>query len=426
MVPHQSFGATLTRLRREHRLTQEELASRSGLSVRAISSLECGVRHPRRMTVERLAGGLSLAPGLRQQLIDAAADERWAAGPAVPAPATGLVGRDTEVATLRCHLRGDGPPLLCFLGEPGIGKSRLLAEAASLAIRRGSVVLAAACRRGGEPYAPIVDAFAAHARRLDPAALVRECPGLELLLPELTVTSPGVPSGQRRRLAFEAASRFLRLARIGRPPVVLLLDDLQWAGPAAADLLCHLARQAGSGLRIVIAARAGDLPPTGRLAQCLADLARLGLTNHHDLRPLPRPDADQLITAVAGDAPVGPAARRAILRRSAGLPLFLVELTRAGVIPSHLVLAVGQQVADLPEPAADVLRRLAVAGPLVPIEALANGSPSTEQLLDALDAAVRHRILEETARGFRFRYPLMREILLQSLGPARRSIGHRG
>jgi len=421
-VPHQSFAATLTRLRREHRLTQEQLASRSGLSVRAISSLECGVRHPRRLTVERLAGALGLAPSLRQQLIDAAADERWATG--LAAPATGLVGRDAEVATLRRHLRGDGPPLLCYLGEPGIGKSRLLAEAASLAIRRGSVVLAGACRRGGEPYAPIVDAFAAHARRLDPAALVRECPGLELLLPELAAAPPTVPSGQRRRLAFDAASRFLRVARIGLPPVVLLLDDLQWAGPATADLLCHLTREAGTGLRIAIAARAGDLPPNGRLAQCLADLARLGLTSHHDLRPLPRPDADRLITAAAGDAEVGPAARRAILRRSAGLPLFVVELTRAGLIPSHLVVAVCQQVADLPEPVADALRRLAVAGPLVPIEALA--CTPNEQLLDALDVAVRHRILEETVRGFRFRYPLMREVLLQSLGPTRRRLAAAG
>ena len=432
-----SFGAQLTRLRHEHRLTQEQLADRAGLSVRAISSLECGARRPRRLTVERLATGLALGPRERQQLVDAAAEERVPVlpQPSRPAPATPLIGRDEERETLRRQLRGDGPPLLCFLGEPGIGKSRLLAEAATIAAECGSPVWAAGCRRGGEPYAPVVDAFADYARRVPPhalAELARACPGIDLLLPELAAiaASPiAVPPGQHRRLAFDAASRLVRLAGSTSAPVVLVLDDMQWAGPAAADLLCHLVRQAGTVLRVVIAGRIGDLTPTSRLAQCLGDLARQGLMSHHRLPPLRRAAAEDLVTAVAGDpTALASTGRREILRRSAGLPLFLVELTKATIrdgadtLPGNLRIAVRQQLTDLPHPAAATLRRLAWAGTTVPIEALTTDAATTDHLLDVLEAAVHRGILEETDRGFRFRYPLMRDVLVEGLGPTRRQV----
>ncbi len=58
----ESFGAHLARLRHRAGLTQEELAHRAELSVRAISSLECGNRLPRRLTVHRLAAARDLAP----------------------------------------------------------------------------------------------------------------------------------------------------------------------------------------------------------------------------------------------------------------------------------------------------------------------------------------------------------------------------
>src|SRR5262249_53563670 len=64
-----SFGALTARLRTTTGLTQEQLAERSGLSVRAISSIECGARHPRRFTVERLGTGLGLPERDRAALL---------------------------------------------------------------------------------------------------------------------------------------------------------------------------------------------------------------------------------------------------------------------------------------------------------------------------------------------------------------------
>jgi transcriptional regulator with XRE-family HTH domain len=318
-----SFGGRLTRLRHEHRLTQEQLADRSGLSVRAISSLECGARHPRRLTVERLATGLELTLSERRQLIDAAADRRHP--PALPqAPLRPLAGRDRELAELRAHVRGDGPPLLLFVGEPGIGKTRLLTEARHLAANAGVPALTGACQRGNDPYVPIVDALARHARLLPRTALlalVKDEPGLLALLPELAALLPdgGTPrpaAEHHRRLVFDAALRLLEDAARGTGRVVLLLDDLQWAEPAAADLLAHLVTRMGPRLRAVGAVRAGELPLRSRLAQCVADLARVGLVGHRSLSPLAEADALTLV------------GRRDIVRRAGGLPLFRLRRRR--------------------------------------------------------------------------------------------------
>ncbi|HEV7963386.1 MAG TPA: AAA family ATPase, partial [Actinoplanes sp.] len=381
-----SFGGRLTQLRHEHRLTQEQLADRSGLSVRAISSLECGARHPRRLTVERLATGLGLTPPERRQLVDAAAADRRhpVEIPSPPhAPLLPLAGRDRELAELRTHVRGDGPPLLLYVGEPGIGKTRLLTEARHLAANAATPTLTGACQRGNDPYVPIVDALARHARLLPRTtllALTKDEPGLLALLPELTTLLPdnGTPrpaAEHHRRLVFDAALRLLEDAARGTGRVVLLLDDLQWAQPAAADLLTHLITRMGPRLRAVAAVRAGELPLQSRLAQCVADLARIGLLGHRTLNPLTDTDAMDLIP------------RRDVVRRAGGLPLFLTELgaSPTDAIPDHLRVVVRQQLADLPDDTRALLQRIATGPVVASIERLVNGDNDPQRVLAALE-----------------------------------------
>ncbi|GIH21066.1 AAA family ATPase [Rugosimonospora africana] len=502
-----SFGTLLARLRRAAGLTQEQLADRAELSVRAISSLECGSRHPRRLTLDRLAAALDLTGAQRTGLRSAAAHGRRRTVPVgallpIAGPAGPLVGRRTELAELHAHLTGNGSAVLSYDGEAGIGKSRLLAEAIALGTRIGMPVLAGVGRRDSDPYSPLAAALADHVRRTPPsalAAMLRGCAGLELLLPELhpavrgrsrvaeASPDPAAPSErsrsrfvaeastdpgnrgstapQDRRLMFEAVGRFLdNIAGTGR--LLLVLDDLHWAGPDTAELVAYLVRRCWPYLRVVTACRTGDVVPGTPLALCAADLARLHLVRGRRLAPLTPPEADALITATAGEATLSDSARARIARLSGGLPLFLVELTRATLdrqavqeqaintqtvntqtvdgravdgraaepgstvagqaVPWHLRMAVVHQLSALPEPVVLLLRRMALAGPTVSVGQLATDERDAELVLDKLDAARRYRILDETRYGFRFRYPLVREILATGMGPNRRRLWRSG
>jgi DNA-binding XRE family transcriptional regulator len=152
-----AFGELLKRYRLAAGLSQERLAERAGLSERAVSDLERGLRRaPQRATLQLLALALGLCPQdqpaleaavVRARRLPAGAEPL--SGPAArvpmepvrpagllaPAPAAlpPLVGREPELALLARHLAGAGPPLLLLAGEPGIGKSRLLAEGAARA-----------------------------------------------------------------------------------------------------------------------------------------------------------------------------------------------------------------------------------------------------------------------------------------------------
>ena len=119
-----AFGALLKRYRQAAGLTQEALASQAGLSTRAVSDLERGLKvRPHQNTVAQLAAALHLSPREHAAFVAA---RQGSAPPATGAEVPPLVGRSRELVLLERHLAGEGPPLLLLAGEPGIGKTRLL------------------------------------------------------------------------------------------------------------------------------------------------------------------------------------------------------------------------------------------------------------------------------------------------------------
>ncbi len=451
------FGALLKRERLARRLTQEALAERAGLSARAISDLERGVnRTPRKETLRLLADALELSPDGRSRLEAAL---RWPAVPSLSTPTPArwassdprhipLAGRARELARLEQHLGGEGPPLLLLAGEPGIGKSRLLEEGTRLASAHGWTVLAGSCHRqsGQEPYTPLLSALAGYLHQqplVQGRTALEGCAWLVRLLPELAErglvpNAPWkLPPEQERRLMFAAVERFLtNLA--GPAGTLLVLDDLQWAGTDALELLAALVRSAVQApVRILGSFRSTEVRAEDPLGVLVADLASAELVAQIDLLPLAPEEAAGLLHLLfdisAGDV----ALAEQVLNRTGGVPFFLVSCAQAvrqnrmaGAaiqdVPWTVAQSIRQRVAALPVATRELLGAAAVMGRYVPgvlLHALAL-QPEREALV-ALEASCQARLLLETEDGFQFPHDLIREVILADVSAARRRLLHR-
>jgi len=128
-----TFGAVLRRYRQAARLSQDDLALKTGLSTRAISNLERGVnRNPRTATLTLLAEGLGLSAEERHRLETAAQPAPLARSHNLPAPLTSFIGREAEVAAVAATLRRADRRLVTLTGPGGAGKTRLALEVAAV------------------------------------------------------------------------------------------------------------------------------------------------------------------------------------------------------------------------------------------------------------------------------------------------------
>ena len=162
----------------------------------------------------------------------------------VPDP---IVGRDGELARLEAALDalgGGEPACLAVEGEPGIGKTRLLAELRRRADDRGHLVLegAAAEFERDLPYGVWVEALDAYVASQQLGPTPRLLADLAVALPSLGAGAIAAPGADDRHRLHRAVRRLLTLLA-EREPLVLVLDDLHWSDPASIDLLSSLVRR---------------------------------------------------------------------------------------------------------------------------------------------------------------------------------------
>ena len=355
------------------------------------------------------------------------AEARTSRGGSAGSPAWPLVGRDSEAATLDRLLDrvADGRPgawLAALTGEPGIGKSRLVAELSAGAATRGVPTVVGRCSQdGGAPALwPWVQVL---------AALGSELP-----------TATGAADGAADFRAWQAVVRQVLDASAERG-LVLVLEDLHWADASTLRLLRMLVETVGAdaatGRLLVVSTWREQPPPDGALADLAEALGRAHAVRLR-LGGLSDADAARLVTAVtrtdpASDDVVG------LCRRADGNPFFLVEYARLARDSGDL----GRLLADRRTPAAvhdvlsrrldrleagtvDLLRQAAVLGRVVKLDVLAAvaGLPE-EEVLDSLEPAVATGLLVEADEDrFRFTHALVRDTALATLPRSRQARVH--
>lgn len=339
------------------------------------------------------------------------------------------------------RLEAGEPWIIEVVGEPGIGKSRLLSELASRAVGRGYLVLdgRAAEFERDVPLGLIVEALNDYVGSLDSTVLgslddatVEE---LASIFPALASRrepdDPGWPTGDRYRAQY--AMRAL-LERLARPrPLVLILDDVHWADGASIDVIAHISRRFRGPLLAAFAFR----HPPARLAAALHMAARRGFGSRIELTPLSAEEADALI-----GAGVDRTTRTALYRESGGNPFYLEQLARVaddrpgaslaseawrdgGRLPAAVAAAIRDEVETLSDQARVVLNAAAVAGESFEPELVADIAERASTL-DAIDELVHADLIRttEAPRRFRFRHPIVRRAVYDDMGQGWRLGAH--
>lgn len=371
-------------------------------------------------------------------------------------PDTALVGRERALELLvEAHgraLHGAGEALLIG-GEAGVGKTRLVAEAAREAHRRGAAVLWGSSHEaeGNLPYGAIVEAFEEYLADEpygERSRIVRDFPMLARLLPSLSPME-ALPldltgGGDKTRLFASVVRLFRDLA--SEVPVILVLDDLHAADPATRQLFHHLARAAAYERWVLVGTyREEEIQPGSELHRMRTALTRAGLCRRIDLHRLARAETERLTHELLSGGTIRPDLAGQLYSLSAGNPLFLQELVQTmrqgdqlalvegewrapsalSSVPSGIRDLVEERVHRLGKVAELMLAVAAVAGMDVHFDLLhAATGLDLGRLLDALDLALAARVLEEVGPGYAFRHPLVRAALYDRLPERRRTALH--
>ena len=371
-----------------------------------------------------------------------------------------FVGREEELeelkASLEAVLAGSGMFVLLG-GEPGIGKPRLAEELARQARSRGFRVWRGRCygTESAPPYVPFVEILRDYIEERPEDVLLDElgdeAPEIAKLVPELRRRIPidgdGVPlpPEQERYRLLEAVRRWLEnLAH--RRPVLLLIDDLQWAGPASCLLLRHLAPSLTTAPILILATcREENLQSLDHVPAVLAEFGRLQLYRHITLAGLAVPALKEILSGMgSGDPPAGLV--ETIHNQTEGNPFFVTELVNhldaEGMlfgsggewrpalpkdereIPQSVRVVIQRRLSSLADATRRVLTVASVVGTDFTYDLLETSAEvASEELVDGLEEGIRMGMIQEAegaAALFHFAHQLTRQTLYDDLSRLRR------
>jgi len=358
-----------------------------------------------------------------------------------------LVGRDGELAELDRGLErlGAGKPwFVQIVGEPGIGKSRLLQELARRARARDYLVLAGRAAEFEQdlPFAVLRDAcndyLGSIRQRLQVSLRAETLSELAAVFP--SVGGAGTPAARQGggddRYRTHYAIRELLEWLAARQPTVVALDDVHWADAASVEVIAHLLRRFRGPVLGVLAARQRP----ALLAVVLDEATRRGYGGRIELTPLNAAQAEALM-----DPGLDADERATLYRQSGGNPFYLEQLSRAAVPapgrrrlaaehpanewrpPPAVTASIREELSGLPAEDRVVVDAAAIAGesfePQVVAAIAERPEPVTLAAFDDLLAVDVIRPTDAPWR-FRFRHPIVRRVVYDQLPRAWRLGAH--
>ncbi len=360
-----------------------------------------------------------------------------------------LVGRQKPWGILReaWHATRDKPPhTIWIMGEAGIGKTRLAEELLDWVDRQGGTTAKTRfyAAEGSLAYAPVADWLrSAHLRpalaSLDDVwlkELARILPELQAERPELSAPEPMTENWQRQRF-FEALARGVLAAS---QPLLLFIDDLQWCDQETLEWLHFLLRfDEGARLLMVCSVRTELMHANTSLISLMLELRRGGLFTQIELDPLDSAESAALATQVS-EKELAPDWVEQLHQETEGNPLFVVEMTRAGLEP--LDITDEQSKPDLPPKMQAVIQhRLLQLSPearkLVELAATIGRDftfrvlqqaceQDEEEVIQALDESWQRGVIrEQGGDAYDFSHDKIREVAYGGISEVRRGLLHR-
>ena len=393
----------------------------------------------------RLADELGVDPGAalrdaqQRVLGDGGAVDATADAPRQP---VGLVGRRVELDVLRGIVR---PALTGDIGvatvdgEPGVGKTHLLRAASDHAADLGALTVWSTGIEGGGapamwPWIEVVGSL------MDLLPVEGRAPWLAGELGQLVAPHEGddvvtLPdTGSRFRLFERVVALAARAA--ARQPIVIIIDDLQWADVASMELFGHLATRLPGSTVLIGALRDRSPAPGAALSRMLAEVSRIPVHRRIHLSALSESEVAELVRRDTGVSIDG-GSLRAILERTSGNPFFVRELARLiaatggfarGIdsepkVPPTVHEIVRTRTANLSDDARRLLETAALVGRSAEITLLADTNRlDLPTCLDLLEPLAALGVLEPAPgdpRSVRFPHDLVRESIVHVTLPRR-------
>ena len=364
-----------------------------------------------------------------------------------------FVGRVEEMRRLVRMLDAacaEEPRVVALVGEAGVGKSTLVRQLLPEARLRGGSLVMGRCLEADvkPPYGPWAEILDAIRQRIAPSTRVwRELPRLVPRLAQGNALPSSDSPGSKYAL-YDEIVEFVREAAQAHP-LVILLDDMQWADSATWDTLEHLIPQLeGDRVLICLTIRAEDKSPD--IMDRRRRLSRDERFGELSLQRLTREELEQWLAAASHGQELGRELLPALYRHTEGNPFLVVQVLRAlleegeiryegdrwmwrATSELRLPVAVSDLMARrldrLSDKTRSILTTAAVIGRVFDIDlAIDAGAGSEDELLDAIDEAVSAAVLEPSrADGdeYSFAHTLLIDAIRRTANPRRlRRIHH--